>query len=108
MAAATGYDGPNDEQLHAYAELEYADLPIYGSKLVEVFAMRVPGAAATSRGNRSPPCGMIRVFGAYCSQSLIFKGSRCDDPTSPDSCDRQVRIHAYYPLYRSILFQIFV
>lgn len=89
MAAATGYDGPNDEQLHAYAELEYADLPIYGSKLVEVFAVRVPGAAATSRGNRSPPCGMIRVFGAYCSQSLIFKGSRCDDPTSPDSCDRQ-------------------
>jgi hypothetical protein len=92
MAAATGYDGPNDEQLHVYAELEYTDLPIYGSKLVEVFAVRVPGAGTSSRGNMTPPCGIIHVFGAYCSHALIFKQSHCDDPTSPHPCDRQVRI----------------
>lgn len=89
MAAATGYDGPNDEQLHAYAELDYIDLPIYGEKLAEVFAVRVPGAATSSRGNRPPPCGMIHVFGRNCSQSLIFNRSHCDDPTSSHPCDSQ-------------------
>ncbi|VAI79569.1 unnamed protein product [Triticum turgidum subsp. durum] len=90
MAAATGYDGPNDEQLHAYADLRYADLPFYGSNLAEVFAVRVPDAAASSQGKRLPPCGMVCIAGAYSSQSsVVFARSRHDDPVAPQPCDWQ-------------------
>ncbi|KAE8793283.1 hypothetical protein D1007_32124 [Hordeum vulgare] len=91
MAAATGYDGPNDEQLHAYADLRYADLPFYGSNLAEVFAVRVPDAAASSHGKRLPPCGIIVCMaGAYSSQSaLVFARSLHDDPVTPQPCDWQ-------------------
>ncbi|KAF7097825.1 hypothetical protein CFC21_099611 [Triticum aestivum] len=89
MAAATGYDGPNDEQLHAYADLSYAHQPFYGSNLVEVFAVRVPDAAASSRGNRLPPCGIVDVGGAYCSVSLVFSRIHHDDSITPQPCDWQ-------------------
>ena len=105
MAAATGYDGPNDEQLHAYADLSYAHQPFYGSNLVEVFAVRVPDAAASSRGNRLPPCGIVEAGGTYCSQSMVFARICHADQVTPQPCDSQVQILTSYPLYQSTPFQ---
>lgn len=83
MAAATGYsDAPTDEQLLAYAEL-----PIHGRDMAEVFAVRIPATA----GGNPPPGGSIVFYGGHCCSDFIYSWSPLEEEedTSKQTCDSQ-------------------